>query len=73
MFLGRKDALIPVATLERFQASLRDVGTRCDLMLYDDQEHAFFNRSPYTDLTLAEADRFLRSLGWLGSVSLGVP
>lgn len=65
LFLGRKDALVPVATLERFQARMRAVGSRCELVLYDGQAHAFYNRAPYIAETLHAADQFLVSLGWL--------
>lgn len=64
LFLGRNDALVPVATLERFQARLQAVGTRCDLFLYEGLGHGFFNREPYTSETLREADKFLVTLGW---------
>jgi len=65
VFLGRKDSLIPVATLERFQAATKTVGVRCDTHYYDGQPHGFFNQEPYKTRTLIEADKFLASLGWL--------
>jgi acetyl esterase len=65
VFLGRKDALIPVATLERFQAAMKSVGVRCDAHYYADQAHGFFNQDPYKTRTLIAADKFLASLGWL--------
>jgi acetyl esterase len=65
LFLGTKDQLVPVETLQRFQARMKEAGTRCELFLYPDQAHAFFNRPPYTLRTLTEADKFLVSLGWL--------
>lgn len=64
-FLGSKDRLIPVKTLEDFQARLRKEGVRCELFVYADQAHGFFNKAPWTTKTLIEADRFLGSLGWL--------
>lgn len=62
---GREDKLVPVATVERFQAAMKQAGVRCDVVLYDKQGHGFFNSEPYLSRTLAEADRFLASMGWL--------
>jgi len=69
VFLGTQDALIPVATLEKFKTAMTAAGVRCDLHLYEGEPHGFFNASrsdgKYYRLTLLEADRFLGSLGWL--------
>ena len=65
IFLGREDRLIPVATVERFQANMKAVGVRCDAHFYAGQAHGFFNQEPYKSRTLLEADQFLASLGWL--------
>ncbi len=65
VFLGTSDSLIPVATARRFQDTMRGVGTRSELYLYEGQAHGFFNREPYRTRTLLETDRFLASLGWL--------
>lgn len=48
-------------------AKLRALGAgdRIHLWLADGASHAFFNKSPWNDLTLIEADRFLVSLGLL--------
>jgi acetyl esterase/lipase len=71
VFLGTKDALIPVATIETFQANMRAKSVRCEAFFYDGQAHGFFNKEPWTTRTLIEADRFLASLGWLtGAPSL---
>jgi 5,10-methenyltetrahydromethanopterin hydrogenase len=38
------------------------------------QRHACFNRQPWTDVTLIEADRFLKALGYLeGDPTLTMP
>ena len=74
VFLGRNDKLIPVATVERFQANMKSVGVRCDAIFYNGQGHGFFNREPFQSKTLIEADKFLASLGWLkGPPSLQEP
>lgn len=66
-FLGTKDDLIPVETAEYFQTTIQRVGSRCELKLYKDQPHGFFNlrNRPYYELTVAEMDVFLTDLGFL--------
>lgn len=65
VFLGTKDKLIPVKTVEQFKAGMQAVGVRCEAFYYEGQEHSFFNREPWKTKTLFEADKFLTSLGWL--------
>ncbi|MEZ4702539.1 MAG: alpha/beta hydrolase [Rhodothermales bacterium] len=69
LFLGTADALIPVATATRFEALMEGAGVRCDVHLYDEQPHGFFNYrdgdNPYYYHTVREADLFLKSLGYL--------
>jgi len=65
VFLGSQDKLIPVATVERFQANMKAAGVRCDAFFYAGQPHGFFNKEPFKSATLVEADIFLASLGWL--------
>ncbi len=64
VFLGTKDKLIPVATAEDYKARMVRAGVRCDLHLYEDQSHGFFNKARYYE-TVLEADKFLTSLGYL--------
>ena len=68
VFLGTRDALIPVATGRLFQEKMRGVGSRSELFLYEGQSHGFFNESSspkhYYE-TVLETDRFLTSLGFL--------
>ncbi len=82
VFLGTNDKLIPVATAERFQAKMKEVGSRSELFLYEDQPHGFFNHpsvkpavSPvFYYQTMLESDRFLASLGFLtGEATLQEP
>ncbi|MGV3538688.1 MAG: alpha/beta hydrolase [Rufibacter sp.] len=72
VMLGTKDHLIPVKTAELYKQKLESVGTRCDLILYDDQPHGFFNFSKkdktYFHKTLQAAEAFLVSLGYLPAV-----
>lgn len=65
VFLGTQDKLIPVATAEKYKQLMEKAGVRCDLHLYQDQPHGFFNAARYNE-TLLEADKFLISLGYLG-------
>ncbi|MGS0527224.1 alpha/beta hydrolase [Zobellia nedashkovskayae] len=69
IFLGTKDALIPVSTMEKYKARMEEVGSRCDLFLYEDQIHGFFNKSKnngeFYIKTTREADKFLQSIGFL--------
>ncbi len=68
-FLGRADKNIPVASAEKMKSEIEKIGGRCDLHLYDGQEHGFFNYgrgdNTHFRLTLLETDRFLVSLGFL--------
>ena len=67
LFLGTNDDLIPVETAKYYQKVMENVDSRCDLHLYDGQEHGFFNyrNFEYYKKTVSEADGFLQSLGYL--------
>ena len=69
VFLGTKDKLIPVATAEKYKEIMKKAGVRCELHLYKDQPHGFFNyrkgKNPYYNHTVITADKFLASLGYL--------
>jgi hypothetical protein len=52
----------------------KEIGTRVELVWADKQPHGFFNRSPWQERTLREAEKFLISIGYLKSDStLKVP
>ena len=69
VFLGDKDDLIPVSVLEDFKTKMQVAGVRCDTRVFPGAAHGFFNKDadgiPGFSETLADADRFLVSLGWL--------
>ena len=69
VFLGTNDKLIPVATVETYKRKMIEVGSRCDLHLYEKQGHGFFNTNKaggqHYRATVLEMDKFLISLGWL--------
>jgi len=67
LFLGTKDKLIPVETAKYYQTVMQKVRSRCELKLYENEAHGFFN---YRNLdlykqTVLETDLFLQSLGYL--------
>ena len=68
-FLGTEDALIPVETMRTFADAIRREGGRCDVHLYEQAAHGFFNQRDWGNLryfeVLRATDRFLGSLGWL--------
>lgn len=69
VFLGEKDALIPVATAKRFQERMKEASVVSELELYPGQPHGFFNRSKggseiFLD-TIQKMDRFLVDQGYL--------
>jgi acetyl esterase/lipase len=65
IFLGTKDHLIPVPTMEYYKTEMEKVGSRCDLILYNGVGHGFFNKGGFREATLFQADQFLLSLGYL--------
>lgn len=70
IFLGTKDNIIPVITMEKYREKMIEYNNRCDLFLYEGQDHGFFNlkngkENPYFYDTLQKADAFLVSLGYL--------
>jgi acetyl esterase/lipase len=67
VFLGEKDHLVPVETAKYYKTVMEKVKSRCDLFLYEGQEHGFFNYKnlEYYKKTVAETDTFLQSIGFL--------
>ena len=41
---GTNDKIVPVETIMNYKKIMESVGSRCDVILYDGAEHAFFNR-----------------------------
>ncbi len=65
VFFGTQDKHVSVATAKAFQAEMEHCGVRCESNFYEGQAHGFFNKEPWLSKTLAAADQFLTSLGWL--------
>ena len=70
--LGDDDNLIPVGTGVAFQKAIEDAGGRCDLHIYEDGAHGFFNPGRpsangkrYYEDCIKKMDHFLVSLGFL--------
>jgi acetyl esterase len=64
-FLGTNDKLIPVSTAQNFKQKIEALGGRCDLFLFDNQPHGFFNKEPFLTETIAKTDSFLLSLTYI--------
>lgn len=69
VFLGSNDALIPVATAEKFKTSMTAAGLKSDLHVYEGQAHGFFNQAKggkevFLD-TIRKMDAFLVEIGYL--------
>lgn len=69
IFLGTKDKYIPVVTVEYYKMVMDEVGSLCELKIYEEQGHGFFNYQKskpqnYKE-TLLETDTFLQSLGYI--------
>ena len=67
IFLGTNDKHIPVETAAYYKKVMEIVGSRCDLKIYEGQNHGFFNYKnfEYYKKTVMDADAFLVSLGYL--------
>lgn len=68
IFHGREDTTVPFASAKAFTAKMKSLDNRCELRGYEGQQHGFFNGDDFKRKTLAEADEFLVSLGWLKPV-----
>ncbi|MBM3878307.1 MAG: alpha/beta hydrolase [Verrucomicrobia bacterium] len=69
IFHGKADQTVPYSTAEAFTAAMKKHGNRCELVGFEAQGHGFFNVARGDgrcyDQTLAAADAFLVSLGFL--------
>lgn len=62
ILVGTKDKVLPVETANAYKAKVESFGGRCDVILYDGQEHAFFYPPKYFIDTTEKVDLFLQSL-----------
>lgn len=63
IFFGTSDRLIDGG--QKWVAKAKEVGCAAELHTADGQQHAFFNRSPWREATLRQADVFLTAHGYL--------
>lgn len=72
IFFGTDDRLADHG--KAFLKKAKELGTGVELVWADSQPHGFFNRSPWQERTLREAEKFLISIGYLkGESTLKVP
>lgn len=74
VLLGTNDKLIPVKTAQEYQRRMEALDLRCDLYLYEDQTHGFFNygRGFYEE-PLQDMERFLVSIRYLDQQEAAEP
>lgn len=65
IFIGTKDRLIPLETIKYYKKSMDLLGVRCDLHLYENEGHGFFNHKEFTPIMLDNMEKFFQSLHWL--------
>ena len=62
---GTNDKIVPVESIVNYKKIMESVGSRCDVILYEGAEHAFFNRGDDFIDTVFQTDIFLKSNGYL--------
>jgi len=62
---GTNDKIVPVETIMNYKKIMESVDSRCDVILYDGAEHAFFNRGEDFIDTVLKSDIFLKSNWYL--------
>ena len=62
---GTEDKIVPVELVESYKKRMESIGSRCDLILYEGAEHAFFNKGDDFVDTVLQTDIFLKSNWYL--------
>ena len=62
---GTNDKIVPVESIMNYKKIMESIGSRCDVILYDGAEHAFFNTGEDFVDTLYRTDVFLKSLEYI--------
>ena len=62
---GTEDKIVPVELVKNYKKRMESIGSRCDLILYEDAEHAFFNKGDDFVDTVLHTDIFLKSNWYL--------
>ena len=74
VFFGTEDKWKPGWDAAHEKLKSLGAGDRIHVLLAEGMEHAYFNKQPWKDLSIIEADRFLGSLGFLeGKPTLALP
>ena len=72
LFYGTKDELL--AQARAFCAKARELGVTAELFTANGQQHGFFNKPPWTQVTLQRADEFLAKYGYVeGKPTVQIP
>lgn len=70
IFHGSVDTTTPLSNVQAFQKRMKELGDRCELVVFDGRRHGFFNanrdREDYLAV-LEGTDRFFVSLVWIES------
>jgi dipeptidyl aminopeptidase/acylaminoacyl peptidase len=69
IMIGTEDHLVPVATVQNYKKLMEENGNICELILYENEKHGFYNKTKFLE-TILETDKFLTSLGYLKERSL---
>ena len=62
---GTDDKIVPVELVKNYKKRMESIGSRCDLILYEGAEHAFFNKGDDFLDTVLQTDIFLKSNWYL--------
>ena len=62
---GEDDTTVPIAGTREYAMRVTELGGRCEVVGYEGQVHAFFNKSPYVERTHERMELFLAELGWI--------
>ena len=62
---GTNDKIVPVESIINYKKIMESIGSRCDVILYEGAEHAFFNRGDDFIDTVFQTDIFLKSNRYL--------
>lgn len=72
VFFGTGDRMLDHA--RGFADKSKSLGNRCEIFTAAEQPHGFFNRAPWQEVTLRQADVFLASIGYLkGEPTVKIP
>ena len=65
IFHGSLDKIEPIEKINEYKEKVSSVGSRCEVIIYPNQGHSFFNQQEFFIKTCEEVDKFLLSLNYL--------